>query len=97
MTEKPDALAERETGYFGHHPDARIDYEIEVDDLIGRAYERLTLGGHEDLEARITKAMDFRTIDTPRELLWLSKVFRGTRELYAYRPDWMQWPEGTPA
>lgn len=80
-------------GRFGHHPDARIDYECEIDVLIGMAYERLTMGGNEDLEERIGRAMEFRTIITPGELRWLSRRFNGTREIYAKRPDWVQWPE----
>ncbi|MFN3387479.1 MAG: hypothetical protein ACK40O_00995 [Allosphingosinicella sp.] len=83
-----------ELGRFDHHPDARIDYECEIDALIGMAYERLTMGGHPDLEERIRKAMEFRTLDTPGELRWLSQKFNGTREIYAVKPAWMQWPEG---
>lgn len=68
-----DAPVER-LGIFGHHPDARTDYECEIDALIGMAYERLTMGGHPDLEDRIRKAMEFRTLSTPGELRWLNQT-----------------------
>jgi len=78
---------------FGHHPDPMIDYECEIDALIGMAYERLTMGGCPDLEDRISKAMTFRTLQTPGELRWLNQTFNGTREIYARKPGWVRWPE----
>jgi len=77
-----------ELGRFGHHPEAGIDYEIEIDALIGMAYDRLTgMLGHLDLEERIRKAMEFRVMETPLELRWLSQKFNGTREIYTKMPD----------
>lgn len=80
-------------GRFGHHPDAAIDYECEIDALIGMAYERLTMGGHPDLEDRIATAMDFRVLQRPGELRWLNQTFRGVREIYPVKPAWVRWPE----
>ena len=75
-------------GRFGHHPEAAIDYECEIDALIGMAYDRLTgMQEHADLEDRIRKAMEFRVLSTPGELRWLSKQFNGTREIYAVIPE----------
>jgi len=79
-------------GRFGHHPDKLIDYECEIDDLIGMAYERMTMGGRPDLEDRIRSAMEFRVLQTPGELRWLSQIFNGTREIYAVKPSWVIWP-----
>ncbi len=76
-----------ELGRFDHHPDPATDYECEVAALIGMAYERLTMGGHPDLEERIGKAREFRSLNTPGELRWLSQRFNGTREIYAVEPD----------
>lgn len=81
-------------GRFGHHPEAAIDYECEIDALIGAAYERMTMGGHPDLEERISKAMDFRVLSRPGELRWLNQRFNGAHEIYARRPTWVKWPEG---
>lgn len=78
---------------FGHHPDPATDYECEIDALIGMAYERMTMGGHPDLEERIRNAMDFRALSRPGELRWLSQEFNGTREIYAVKPAWVQWPD----
>lgn len=80
-------------GRFGHHPDTRMDYDIEIDALIAMAYERMTMGGVPDLEERIRKAMEFRVLETPGELRWLSQKFNGTQELYATKPSWVRWPE----
>jgi len=88
----PDTLSE-EPGRFGHHPDPATDWECEIDALIGMAYERLTMSGHPDLEERISKAMQFRTMASKGHLRWLSQTFCGTREIYATKPDWVQWPE----
>lgn len=74
-------------GRFGHHPEADIDYEIEIDALIGMGYDRLAMGGHPDLEQRITKAMDFNVLSRPGELRWLSQRFNGTREIYTQMPE----------
>ncbi|WP_367347605.1 hypothetical protein [Sphingobium yanoikuyae] len=80
--------AGEELGRFGHHPDARIDYECETDALIGMAYDRLTgMAQHGDLEYRICRAIEFRTANTPGELRWLSQKFNGTREVYAVEPE----------
>jgi len=91
----PVACAEgvEKLGRFGHHPDPTTDYECEIDALIGMAYERLTMGGYPDLEDRISRAMTFRTLQTPGELRWLNQTFNGAREIYARKPAWMKWPE----
>lgn len=80
-------------GRFGHHPEPEIDYECEIDALIGIAYERLTMGGHSDLEERITKAMAFQVLQRPGELRWLNRLFNGVSEIYAIKPAWVEWPE----
>lgn len=91
-------MTDEQLGRFGHHPDARIDYECEIDALIGMAYDRLTgMCAHPEIGERISKAMDFRVLSRPGELRWLNQTFNGQREIYAVRPAWVQWPEGTPA
>lgn len=84
---------DEQLGRFGHHPEPGIDYECEIDALIGMAYDRLVMGGASDLEDRITKAMAFQVLQRPGELRWLNHVFNGVREIYAIKPAWVEWPE----
>lgn len=53
-------------GKFGHHPDPAIDFEVEVDDLIGMAYNRRTgFDPEPSLDARVERAMRFRVGGIP--------------------------------
>lgn len=80
--------AQAQLGRFGHHPEAAIDYECEIDALVGMAYDRITgMQAHPALEERIRKAMDFRALETPGELRWLNQHFNGAREIYAVEPE----------
>lgn len=48
-------------GRFNHHSDPAIDFEIEIEELIGMVYNRKVGFDQEPtLEARIFKAMQFR-------------------------------------
>jgi hypothetical protein len=47
-------------GRFGHHPDPAIDFEIEVDDLVGMEVNRTTgFDPEPDLDARTDRALKF--------------------------------------
>lgn len=88
MTEVVVHVAVDGLGRFGHHPDASTDFDCEVDELIAMAYDRLTgMEEHSDLEDRIRKAMEFRTILTPLELRWMNQHFNGAREIYSKMPE----------
>lgn len=53
-------------GKFGHHPDPAIDFEVEVTDLIGEAFEAdQGMIEREPVVARIRKAMEFRVGGIP--------------------------------
>lgn len=53
-------------GRFGHHPNPAIDFEIEVEELIGMGLNRqVGFDLEPDLEERVARAMDFRVGGDP--------------------------------
>jgi hypothetical protein len=56
MSERDDG----DLGRFGHHPDPAIDFEVEVEELEGMAYNRrVGFDPEPTLDARVEKAMGF--------------------------------------
>lgn len=53
-------------GRFGHHPDQAIDFEVEITDLIGQAFEAdHGMTEREPVVARIRQARLFRVGGVP--------------------------------
>lgn len=69
----PRVSAADKLGRFGHHPEPAIDFEIEVESLIGMAFDAahgIGKPGHaprsrEEVAERISKALDFRVGGDP--------------------------------
>ena len=58
--------SEEKLGRFGHHPEPDIDFEVEVEELVGMAINRRTGFDREpDLERRVERAMGFRVGGVP--------------------------------
>jgi hypothetical protein len=55
-----EMMGDETLGRFGHHPDPAIDFEVEVEELIGMAYNRrVRFDPEPDLDARVERAMRF--------------------------------------
>lgn len=53
-------------GRFDHHPDPAIDFEVEVEELIGMAYNRrVGFDPEPDLDRRVERAMQFSVGGVP--------------------------------